>query len=135
MDKEIEEKFVKNFIIKDKRERISYELSSLKKRATAIQKIFSMIDEKFAIWKNANVSYDDIISIAKNYFNIRKNCYVISETSDDGKLMPFQQAVENMLRYEVNYAIICDENTVLVSEEYNTFCSPNIMLLHKCINN
>lgn len=131
MNKEIEEKFVKNFIFKDNRERINFELSSLKKRAMAIQKIYNLIDKKFAVWENANVSYDDVISIIKTYFNISKNCYVISETSDDGKIMPFPQAIENMLRYEVNYVIICDDNTVLVSEEYNTFNPPNIIILHR----
>ena len=43
----IEEKFINNFIVKAKRKRLLYELTSSKKRADAIQKIPSALDDKY----------------------------------------------------------------------------------------
>lgn len=131
MDKEIEEKFVKNFIVKDKRERLIHELSSVKKRESAIQRIYNLLDRKFAVLEDAKISEDELILVVKKYFNINKECYVITEIDDDGQTLSFKQAFENMIRYEVNYLIICDGNTVLMSEEYNTYGAPHKLLLHK----
>ncbi|MDE6442264.1 MAG: hypothetical protein K2L12_05900 [Clostridia bacterium] len=131
MNREIEEKFINNFIVKDKRERIRFELSSAKKRETVIQRIYNLLDRKFAVLEDPKVSDEELKSVLKKYFNPNKECYIISESDDDGRVMPFKQAFENMIDFEVNYLIICDENTVLMSEEYTTFGSPNRIILHK----
>lgn len=130
-NKEIEEKFVKNFIVKDKRERILFELNSTKKRELAIQRIYNLLDKRFAVLEDSEASNEKLITTLKKYFNTNSECYVISETADDGKVLPFRQAFENMIKYEVNYLIICNDNTVLMAEEYNTFGSPCKIILHK----
>ena len=129
MNREIEEKFIKNFIVKDKRERLANELSSSKKRESALQKIFDLLDRKFIVLEDA--SKEELLTVLSKYFNINQNCYVISETDDDGKFLPFEKAFENMLKYEANYFIICTDNTVMACDEYNTFGSPRKILLHK----
>ena len=131
MDNLIEEKFVKNFIIKDKRERILHELCSIKKRKSAIQRLFNLLDDKLTVWKSSEIGEEKIISAIKPYFNGKKNCYVMADGSDDGKTMPFNVALKNMLEYEVNYFIICDENTIIAGEEFNTYQPPLKMILHK----
>ena len=131
MNKEIEEKFVNNFLVKDKRERIIHELGSAKKRESALQRIYSLLDRKYAVLESNNVSDEELISVLKKYFNTNHECYIISETDDDCKVIPFQQALENMNRYEVNYLIICNDNTALMSEEYTTYGSPYKIILHK----
>ena len=131
MDNLIEEKFVKNFIIKDKRERILHELSSTKKRKLAVQRLYSLLDNKFAVMESSKIGEEEIISAIKKYFNVNKDCYVIADGNDDRETMPFKVALKNMLEYEMNYVIICDENTIIAGEEYNTYCSPSKMILHK----
>lgn len=131
MDNLIEEKFVKNFIIKDKRERILHELSTTKKRALAIQRLYGLLDVKYAVWENTEIGEEEIISVIKKYFNVDKKCYIIADGSDDGKTISFKVALKNMLEYEINYVIICDENTIIAGEEFNTYNSPSKMILHK----
>ena len=131
MNKEIEEQFVKNFIVKDKCERMIYELASAKKRESALQRMYSLLDRKFAVLENNNISDEELVSVLKKYFNTNNECYIISETDDDGKVIPFKQALENMNRYEVNYLIICNDNTALMSEEYTTYGAPYKIILHK----
>ena len=131
MDKSTEENFVNNFVIKDKRERVLYELNSAKKRAEAKQRLFSLLDKKFAVLGISDISADEIIAAVKKYCKTNKECYVISETDDDGKFLPFETALKNMLSFEVNYFIICGNNTVIAAEEYNTYGSPNKLILHK----
>ncbi len=131
MDKTIEEKFVKNFIVKDKRERTLHELLSKKKRANIMQRLYDLIDRKYAVLEKSVISDEELLSEVKKYFNTNNDCYVISDSSDDGQVMPFKQAFENMMRYEVAYAIICNDTTALIAEEYNTYGTPFKMLLHR----
>ena len=131
MDKFIEENFVNTFVVKDKRERILYELGSAKKRGEALHRLFYLLDKKFAVLEKSDINEDEITAAVKIYYNINKDCYILSETDDDGKILPFKTALKNMLRYEVNYFIVCGNNTVLACEEYNTYGSPDKIILHK----
>lgn len=119
------------FVIKDKHERIFHELSSAKKRALAIQRLYDLLDKKFAVLESSEMGEEEIISIAKKYFDVNKDCYVITELDDDGKMLPFKTALKNMFKYEENYFIICDEHTIIAGEEFNTYCTPSKLILHK----
>ena len=127
----IEEKFVNTFVIKDKRERILYELSSTKKRAVALQHLYNVLDKKLTVFESLNMSDNEVINEAKNFFEFNKECYIISETTDDGNMLPFEKALKNMLSYEVNYVIIYDEKTVMVAKEYDTYGMPPKRILQK----
>ena len=127
----IEEKFVNTFVIKDKRKRILYELSSTKKRAVALQCLYNVLDKKLIVFESLNMSDNEVINEAKNFFEFNKECYIISETTDDGNMLPFEKALKNMLSYEVNYVIIYDEKTVMVAKEYDTYGMPPKRILQK----
>ena len=127
----IEEKFVNTFVIKDKRKRILYELSSTKKRAVALQRLYNVLDKKLIVFESLNMSDNEVINEAKNFFEFNKECYIISETTDDGNMLPFEKALKNMLSYEVNYVIIYDEKTVMVAKEYDTYGMPTKRILQK----
>ena len=132
MDRSIEEKFVKNFIVKDKRERILYELNSPKKRSEAIRHIcFSAYDDRYMVFEDSKISYDELLSVVKKYINMEKDCYVISDSGDDGKLLPFKVAFANMLESEMSYVIICGENIALFGTEYEVPDTPCRFILRK----
>ena len=131
MDKSIEEKFVNTFVIKEKRERILYELNSTKKRALAIRRLYPLLDKRFVVFEKRDIDESELFAEVKKYSEINRVCYNISDSKDDGKIIPFEVAVKNMLEYEMAYAILCDENTVVVSEEYEICGTPSKMILHK----
>ena len=131
MDMSIEEKFVNAFVLKNKRKRVLHELGSAKKRALAIQRLYNSVDKSFVIFDGSNLSDDELIAETKKRFKSNQECYIISEISDDGKMLPFEEALKNMLRYEVSYAIIYDDKTTIISEEYDTFRRPSKLILYK----
>ena len=132
MDKSIEEKFVNNFVVKDKRERILHELNSKKKREIAMRRIIPLLDKRFVVFEGQNADDNVLLAELKKYTKIPKTCYNISDSSDDGNILPLEIAIKNMLEYEMSYVIICDENTVVASEEYEApFGAPWRGILHK----
>lgn len=132
MDRSIEEKFVKNFVVKDKRERILYELNSLKKRREGIRRIcLSGYDNKFIVFQDSKLSDEELFAEAKKFIDVNKECYVIADSSDDGKFMPFKEAFANMCEHEMSYVIICSENLVLFGEEYEVPNHPCRFILRK----
>lgn len=132
MDRSIEEKFVKNFVIKDKRERILYELNSLKKRREGIRRIcFCVYDNKYIVFQDSKLSDEELFAEVKKFIDVNKVCYVIADSSDDGKFMPFKEAFANMCDFEMSYIIICNENVVLMGAEYEVPCPPCRFILRK----
>lgn len=131
MDKSIEEKFVNTFVIKEKRERILYELTSTKKRALATNRLYALLDKHFIVYEGKEIDERALIAEFKKYSKMPQTCYNISESQDDGKFLPFEVAVKNMLKYEMTYVIICDEKTAIASEEYEICGTPAKVILHK----
>ena len=131
MNKSIEEKFVNTFIVKDKRERILFELNSAKKRVFALRRLFQLLDKRFTVLEKRNIEGSELIAEIKKYAVMDNNCYIISDSVDDGKMLPLEVAIKNMLEYEMTYVIICDENTVVASEEYEICGTPTKMILNK----
>lgn len=129
MDTSIEEKFVKTFIVKDKRERILYELSSAKKRSVALQRLYNSLDRNFAVLESQKLDEEELIAEIKKYTKAN-DCYIIAESQHDGKRLPLKEAVEKVLYFGMACVIICDENTVVASEEYN-ISAPYKVILHK----
>ena len=131
MDKQIEEKFVQTFVVKDKRERVLFELNSAKKRALATRRLYPLLDKRFAVFEGQNIDESELLAEIKKYSKINRTCYNISDSQDDGKVLPLEVAIKNMLEYEMTYVIICDENTVVASEEYEICGTPSKIILHR----
>lgn len=128
MDKLFEESFVKNFIIKDKRERLLYELNNPKKRDNAIQRIPNLLEKKYEIPVNSKNS-DEILIIANQYVKSNTECYIISDTVLDGAKVPFKEAFEHMLNsYMV--CVVISADTVLLKDEY-VIGPLSVSLFHK----
>ena len=131
MDKLVEEKFVNAFVVKEKRERIFHELNSTQKRALATRRLYALLDRRFVVYEGQNIDESELIAELKKYSIIPRTCYNISDSQDDGKILPLEVAVKNMLDYEMTYVIICDENTAIASEEYEICGTPSKIILHK----
>ena len=130
MDKSIEEKFVKKFILKDKRERTIFELGSRKKRIQTILRLVNYADERYAILCDSKIKDADLLKRITDFYNINSDCYVIAEHSDDGKKLPFKTAFENMCDGCGVYVIICNENLVVMKDEV-VYGAPVKMLLYR----
>ena len=110
----IEEKFINNFIVKAKRKRLLYELTSSKKRADVIQKIPSALDDKYLFFsgKIAIEKLNDIFLMQH-----QTDSYVISDDCDDGKIIDNKQAIKGIIETSGLYITFCD-NLVVLKEEY-----------------
>lgn len=130
MNKEIEEIFVKNFIMKDKQERVLYELGSVKKRGHIIQQLISFLDSKYEVFCDKKVSDEIMLSAVQKYFDTNRLCYVIGDCVDDGKRLKFTDAFNRMMSDGGQYFILCDDGkTVVIKEEaYSSACK---IILHK----
>ena len=130
MDKSIEEKFVKKFILKDKRERTIFELGSIKKRIQTILRLVNYADERYAILCDSKIKDADLLKRITDFYNINSDCYVIAEHSYYGKKLPFKTAFENMCDCCGVYVIICNENLVVMKDEV-VYGAPVKMLLYR----
>lgn len=119
MDKEIEEKFVNTFIVKEKRKRIIFELCSNKKRGNAIQKLLGGLDDRYNVFRDRKVQEDEFLSVINRYFDINKTCYVIADDSrNDGTVLPFKTAYNYMMESGSVYVLVCGDNLIIAKEEY-----------------
>lgn len=118
MEKEIEEKFVNTFIVKEKRNRILFELCSNKKRGEAIQKLIGALDDRYNVFRDSKVQEDEFLSVIKKYYDINKTCYVIADDSIDGKVLPFKTALNFMMESGGVYVLVCGDNLIIAKEEY-----------------
>lgn len=130
MDKVIEETFVKKFILKEKRERVLYELNSVKKRNQVIHNLMNFLDKRFAVLYESKITDEGMRSLLKQYYNINKECYVIADSNDDGKVIPFKKAFAHMTEGCVDYLIILGNSTVVMKEEV-VFGTPAKIILHR----
>lgn len=117
MNKLIEKKFVDKFIIKANRERTFFELCSAKKRDQIIHRLINIVDDRFEIFSDTKICGSDLIKQIEKVYDINSECYVIADSADDGKILPFKKAFEHMNEDCADYIIICGENVVVMKEE------------------
>ena len=117
MDKEIEERFVSKFVVKDKRERAYFELCSNKKRDNIIHRLFNLLDEKYAILNESDIRDEELDRFIKRYNKILKECYVIEDGMLDGKTVTYDVAFDKLINTAGDIFLICGENMVIAKEE------------------
>lgn len=128
MDKEIESNFVKNFVIKDKRDRIQFELFSSKKRNQAIQRLYSSLDRKYIIIEDDKIKDDEFLLLIKKFLKPNESCYIIADSRDDGQLLSFDDAFDHMINGCAAYAILCGNDIVIMKDEFFSGSVPKIFL-------
>lgn len=117
MDKVKEQSFVKSFIAKEKRERILFELCSPKKREQAIQKISGSLNDKNVAFSGAT-NGEQLYSFVSRLAGKMCQCYVISDGSDDGKTLSFDEAFSHLCDWGGVYVLLCGSTVAVVKEEY-----------------
>lgn len=122
---EIQSNFINKFILKEKRERVSFELNNVKKRSLFINKLnhksFDFIDSKKMIQIPKN---DSVYSYIKEKLNIEDNepCLLISNYDYlDNLKMNFKEAFEscNGLGLATLIIIISKNQIYLQTEQEN----------------
>ena len=129
MDKNIEELFVKKFIVKDKRERILYELSSEKKRKDRTYRIYGDLDKRYLVY-TGQLSEKDFPDEVKKSVGRKTDCYVIADGVDDGTTLPFGKAFDNLVQSAGAYFIFCAPNVVIAKDEVDYGAPSQCILYH-----
>lgn len=120
MISEIEEKFIRQFIIKEKRDRLFYELNG-KKRQHGIGR-FCHNAQKLLINKMVIASGDDIfpdmITSMVEKYNVTGNWYIIAYNQElDRKTFPLQEALQHTLENGMAAILISDTMAIVETEQ------------------
>ncbi len=121
MENLIEKRFIDNFIKKNKRERVLYELSNPRKRKDAIGRFchntLEMIDEKKIIYCGKHITIEEL----KKFINDSSKgemCYVISWDEEfDGKSVKPSVALEHMISSGMAVVIIFTRLIIIKEEQ------------------
>lgn len=134
IENSIEIKFVKTFILKNKRERSIYELKSKKKRRDFFSKLChrynEIIDPRFMIKiEPPNSSSMDIFQVLRKE-GAGENSYLMSFLDElDGKKMSLSEALENCVGIGMPSIVICTPEKLAYFEAEQEAGSPPRFLL------
>lgn len=118
MDKDIEKKFVKDYIKKNRRERIYYELSSKKKRKKAIGRFchnaLDCVDESKIKYYGTNIKMGmDGVNLNREQVG-----YLISwDDTIDGKMYKPNEAIENMFTVGMATIVVFSNICIIKTEQ------------------
>jgi len=127
---EIEKKFVMNFIEKQKKERFLYELSSPKKREQAIKQLLNHVDKRNILFEGNKIKDNEMKELISKYFDIKSDVYLMTDSSDNGKIDSFENIYNKAIMGCFNYIILCGENLVYIKDEI-VYGAPYKLLLYK----
>ncbi len=136
MNYEIEKEFVNNFIIKNRRERLLFELKSAKKRKNAIGRFchtsLQYLDDSKILIKGKTVTEQEIKNIVKK--NIDKEWYLISwDENFDGETYEIEKALDIIINMGMASIMICGDYAIVIEEQENG--APNKYILYNSSNN
>lgn len=120
MDFDYDHFFIQRFIIKNKRERLQYELSSKKRRQNAISRFdhgtMKYIEERKLIYSGRDISWENLKRMIFKNTNERK-CYIISFYQEIDQTMI---NIENLFDYVIGLgraSIMIFTNMALIEAE------------------
>ena len=131
MDRDVEKRFVMDYIKKNRRERIYYELTSKKKRETAIGRFChnapDYTDNRKIIYYGTNIEK----GLAGVDMDKEKAGYIISwDDAIDGKMYEPNEAIEKM--FSVGMATIVIFSAICIIKGEQEIGMAEIWILHKC---
>jgi len=136
MDKQLEEIIVKSFFNKRLRDRVLFELTSVKKRKHAIGRLchsyMDVLDDKYMMEiPKPNSNFNEIVGLLKKYGS-GDACYVISYYEDiEGKYLPLSYALEKAVGLGMPSIISCIPNKLAYLECEQVYGSPPRYILKK----
>ena len=121
MNNEIEKKFIQQFIIKNKQDRLLFELSG-KKRQNGIGRFCHNADDyliKDKIKLSGNkLYYDEIIEIAEKYCSSKQWYIIAYNPALDKKLCSLSDALDLVLGNGMAAVIAADNMAIVETEQY-----------------
>lgn len=134
MDRGIEDNFVKTFVVKDKRDRLLYELFG-KKREQGIGRFCHNADKMLVKGKIAasgnHLYYDEILQEVEKY-KVSGNWYIMSmNKSMDGIVCQFDEALDLVLGNGMAAIIVSDSIAIVETEQYRG-TPVRYILHHQC---
>ena len=120
MNNKFELEFINNYITKNKRERILYELTSKKKRKNAIGRFchntLEYIDKTKIVYEGNTISVYELENLIKKYTKDKEG-YLISWDSDiDGSILPIENALNEVIGKGMA-SIVVFSNVILIETE------------------
>ena len=116
MNLKIEEIFVENFIVKEYKSRVLYELNSSKKREKALSRFsheaINILQPERIVLKSHQLSYNDV----KNYLSGNESCYIIGGNIDKS-IKKIKNCFDECINNPLSLVIICENGLVIVKEE------------------
>lgn len=129
MNKGIEEEFISKFVVKDKRERLLYELNKPDKRFAAVHyRILKYLDERKIVLSGDAISEDKLKELIKLYAK-SKTFYVMSDGEFDGEVLDVKKDFENCLYY-LGTIIMIFNNDFAIYKDEQSFGAPLKIVLH-----
>lgn len=119
VEKKIEEDFVMTYIVKEKRERLLYELFSKKKRLSAIGRFchtaIEYIDERKIFYCGEKISHKELLEFIDTADD---KCYIISWNSDiDGNWLNAEEALKKIIGYGMPSIAIFNDLVIIETEQ------------------
>ena len=131
MIEEIEKSFIEKYILKDKQDRLIFELSG-KKRQTGTGRFChnteTIIQSDRIVSCGNKLFFNEILTVAKQY-NVSGLCYIIAYNEDlDRKTCTLNNALNLVLGNGMPAIIICDDFIIIETEQ--CFGTPMRYILH-----
>lgn len=131
MTDEVEKKFVLQYIVKDKQDRLIYELGG-KKRQNGIGRFCHdasvLLKAEKIIASGDELGFDEIIRIAEKN-GASDSCHIIAYNGEfDKKNCSLKQALELVLGNGMASVIICGDVAIIETEQ--SFGAPERFILH-----
>ena len=118
---EVEENFVKQYIIKERQERLINELSSSKKRINAMSRFcHSSLDliKPNKIYESGDISSERLLSLLNKYGKNDKNYIMAYSENIDKKYMSNDEAIEKVIGNGMAAIIINSDIVIIETEQY-----------------
>lgn len=118
VEKQVEKNFVMTYIVKEKRERLLYELFNKKKRLSAIGRFchttMKYIDARKILYCGNKISQKELLELV----HADDKCYIISWKSDiDGNWLNAEEALMKIIGYGMPSIAIFNDLVIIETEQ------------------
>ena len=118
---EIEEDFINKFIVKNKRERLKFELNNSKKRKDGIGRFCHNANKLVCnnkIYESGDLSENILLSLIKEYGKDSKSYVIAFNEELDKKFMTHQEVIEKVIGNGMAAVIINHDIAIIETEQY-----------------
>lgn len=135
MDRATEERFVRTFVSKQRRERLLLELVTPSRRQTGILRFCHsaapVIDFRTLVYRGKKLKREDMERLLLPHAE-RGMCYAISTNETiDGRFLPISEALDSLLGFGMPSILIC-AHAALIECEQEQGAAEKLILVERC---